>query len=124
MRIDGEVSLRKVADGDISVAVNSDAEIVSDIIIGGEIVLENENDGDIALVVQTDGIDGLVYTIETGLPDPYDGEYIVTPKVTAQTLETAHKYMWDDVTIKKIPAYDVSNDAGGRTFYIADDLED
>lgn len=49
---------------------------------------------------------------------PYAGPYIVTPKVEAQTLETARKIMTDDVNIKAIPFFDTSNIAGGQTIYI------
>ena len=33
-------------------------------------------------------------------------------------LETAKKLMTDDVTVKKLPRYDVANEAGGTTIYI------
>ena len=49
----------------------------------------------------------------------YDGDYIVTPGVDGQTLETNSKLMDDDVTIKAIPYYDTTNPAGGSTVYIA-----
>ena len=50
---------------------------------------------------------------------PYTGPYTVTPKVEAQTLETARKIMTDDVNIKAIPFFETSNNAGGETVYIA-----
>lgn len=49
----------------------------------------------------------------------YDGEYEITPTVDAQTLPVAEKTMREDLTVKEIPVYDVSNTAGGTTFYIA-----
>lgn len=54
-----------------------------------------------------------------GSAEPYEGEYAVTPTVEGQKLKTANKYMSDDLTIEAIPAYEVSNDSGGQTFYIA-----
>lgn len=51
--------------------------------------------------------------------DPYRGAYEVTPKVDEQVLQTAQKLMADDVTINAIPIYDVSNNSGGSTVYIA-----
>ena len=54
--------------------------------------------------------------------DPYTGSYQVTPKVNAQTMPTAQKLMTQDVTIKAIPIYDVSNGSGGRTVYIAKEV--
>lgn len=52
----------------------------------------------------------------------YDGPYIVTPKVEAQTLATAEKYMDCDVTVHAVPFYAVSNDRGGNTVYIAKEI--
>lgn len=50
----------------------------------------------------------------------YEGEYEVAPSMKNDiTLETAKKVMTDNVTVKKIPRYDVSNEAGGTTIYIA-----
>ena len=51
--------------------------------------------------------------------EKYAGDYVVTPRVDAQMMPTKNKTMMDDVTIKAIPVYDVSNNAGGTTFYIA-----
>ncbi len=49
----------------------------------------------------------------------YEGEYEVTPSLSEEIkLETAKKLMTDDVTVKKVPRYDVSNEAGGKTVYI------
>lgn len=53
----------------------------------------------------------------------YDGEYIVTPKTVEQTLGTAEKFMTDDVTVREIPYYEVSN-TSGITVYIADNIND
>lgn len=50
------------------------------------------------------------------LPD-YKGEYEVTPKETQQVLQTKNKSMADDITVKEIPTYEVSNNAG-TTFII------
>lgn len=50
------------------------------------------------------------------LPD-YNGEYEVTPDEEEQTLFTKNKSMKDDVIIKAIPTYEVSNSTG-TTFII------
>ena len=65
--------------------------------------------------------------VELGRPvymggEPYDGSYEVTPKVSAQTLPTANKLMLDDVSVRAIPYFDVSNPAGGNTIYIANEV--
>lgn len=49
----------------------------------------------------------------------YEGVYDITPKVVEQRMETKDKLMRDDVTIKSIPFFNVSNTSGGTTVYIA-----
>ncbi|MGM9763498.1 MAG: hypothetical protein ACI3ZQ_05725 [Candidatus Cryptobacteroides sp.] len=54
----------------------------------------------------------------------YTGEYSVTPSAdSAQTLETAQKYMGGNVTVEKIPYYEMDNPSGGTTIYIGSDGE-
>lgn len=52
----------------------------------------------------------------------YIGNYEVTPKVDAQSLKTKDKHMTDDVTIKSIPFFKVSNETGGNTVYIGNEV--
>ena len=53
----------------------------------------------------------------------YDGEITIIPQVeNTQTLKTAGKYLEQDVQVKEIPQYSVSNDAGGTTFIIGKEL--
>lgn len=68
---------------------------------------------------------GNFYGVTEQPPDAeiYTGQYNVTPKPEAQSLNTAQKLMTDDVTIKSIPYYDVSNTAGGRTVFIGKEIE-
>lgn len=54
--------------------------------------------------------------------DPYEGDYVVTPKVVEQTMPTKDKIMGDDVTIKSIPFFNVSNTSGGDTVYIGNEV--
>lgn len=58
--------------------------------------------------------------VEVTKYETYDGEYTVIPTLENQTLATADKLMKQDVTIEKIPHYEVSNNAGGTTFIIAE----
>ena len=52
------------------------------------------------------------------LPE-YDGEYSVTPSTEEDiTLATANKALNDDITVKKIPYAEVSNNKGGITAII------
>lgn len=52
----------------------------------------------------------------------YEGGYEVTPKVSEQTLPTAKKLMSEDLTIKEIPYFEVGNNSGGDTVYIAKEI--
>lgn len=52
----------------------------------------------------------------------YKGAYEVTPKVTEQSLKTKDKHMTDDVKIKSIPFFNVSNTSGGSTAYIGSEV--
>lgn len=54
---------------------------------------------------------------------PYVGEYSITPKVEKQTILTKDRVMLDDVTVHAIPFFEVSNQAGGNTIYIAGEVE-
>lgn len=54
--------------------------------------------------------------------EQYSGEYVVTPKVDEQTLETKDKVLTEDVTIKSIPFFKVSNNKGGDTVYIGNEV--
>lgn len=53
--------------------------------------------------------------------DDYDGQYIITPSSNSQILETGNKRLLENIEIKAIPYYDVTNEYG-RTIYIGGDL--
>lgn len=48
----------------------------------------------------------------------YNGAYSVTPKAYEQQLETENRKMTNNVTVKEIPYFEVSNSAGGNTLNI------
>lgn len=50
--------------------------------------------------------------------EQYTGSYEVTPKTEETILQTQNKLMTDNLTVKEIPFYRVSNPAGGETVYI------
>lgn len=54
--------------------------------------------------------------------EQYTGPYEVVPKVNSQTLSTARKMLRDDITVREVPYYEVSNQFGGNTVYIAKEL--
>lgn len=88
------------------------------VVIGGDTSLVQKVDGDCTLSVNVDGVSGVITTIEPHARAIYDGDYTVIPKVTEQVLQTKEKVMINDLTVKEIPTYKVSNEAGGNTFII------
>jgi hypothetical protein len=64
-----------------------------------------------------------ISTSTDGATEQYTGDYEVTPRTIKQTLPTKKKVMIEDLTVKKIPFFDVSNDAGGVTVYIGEEIE-
>lgn len=59
------------------------------------------------------------------LGESYTGEYTVIPKAyNDQVLETQGLNMQNDVTVTKVPYYEVSNPRGGVTIYIAEDTNE
>ena len=52
----------------------------------------------------------------------YEGSYVVTPKVEAQVIPTANKFLSNDMTVKSIPYYEVSNTSGGSTVFIGKEV--
>lgn len=53
----------------------------------------------------------------------YEGDYEVIPTVDGLNMATRGKLMVDDVIVRAIPFYEVSNLSGGNTIYIADKIE-
>lgn len=54
----------------------------------------------------------------------YEGDYTVIPSTDEDiVLETKDKIMTDDLTLKKIPFHETSNDSGGITVYIGKEVE-
>lgn len=48
----------------------------------------------------------------------YTGEYTVTPDITPVVLPTRDKLMAEDVTVHKIPLWEIGNPQGGKTILI------
>ena len=54
--------------------------------------------------------------------EKYTGQYEVTPAVKNDViLRTANMIMTKDVTVNKIPQFEVSNESGGKTFIIGEE---
>ena len=74
-------------------------------------------------VNQTVGVAQGVITVPVYKDVPeYQGVYDVTPKVVEQRMETKNKVLRDDVIIKSIPFFNVSNTSGGSTVYIGNEV--
>ena len=61
--------------------------------------------------------------IVTTVTPPYVGDYIVIPQTNEQILPTNGLRMTDDVTVRSVPYYEVSNQSG-LTVYIAQDINE
>ena len=72
-------------------------------------------------ISSTDATFDFSFSGETSLPENYLGPYDITPLFSTQVLPTAKRLMRQDVTVKKIPQYEVSNDYGGYTLIIGDE---
>lgn len=48
----------------------------------------------------------------------YDGEYNVTPLITAQVLQTKDKLLTDNVTVEMIPTREIEGINGGVAFIV------
>ena len=53
----------------------------------------------------------------------YDGNYTIIPSVEEnQNLPTANKVMKEDLKVMKIPYFETSNNHGGQTVYIGNEV--
>lgn len=56
--------------------------------------------------------------------EKYEGDYTIAPSTEEDiVLVTKDKLMTDDLTLKKIPFHETSNDSGGITVYIGKEVE-
>ena len=66
--------------------------------------------------------DDFTVHFETGMASgacmPYEGSYEITPAIESQTLPTADRRMQADLTVLKIPYYEVGNTQNGKTIII------
>lgn len=94
-------------------------DISKTVVIGGEIslILNGVADGKIDLNTTINGQGSIVFVQHDSRYDPYTGLYEIIPTTDDQTLETKDKLMLNDMVIKEIPTYEVSNEYG-KTFYI------
>lgn len=50
----------------------------------------------------------------------YEGTYDVIPMCSEQIIDVEGKHMLEDICVKEIPYYEVTNDSGGKTVKIGD----
>ena len=86
------------------------------IVLDGTCALISKIDGDCTMRSVLDGVIEKIFHVSNHRE--YEGEYEVTPSSSQQVLETKHKLMADDVTVREIPYYQTSNESGGYTIYI------
>ena len=66
---------------------------------------------------------GEIIASGTAENEVYDGVYTIIPSAIAdKVLPTAEKLMENDLTVKKIPYSEVSNNVGGTTVTIGGDI--
>ena len=84
---------------------------------GGAVSINDDADG--SLEVIADGEMGIITEVVGGDLPYYTGDYVVTPTMEQQSLNTKDKILTNNVTVKKIPMYETTNLSGGTTVYIA-----
>ncbi len=90
----------------------------------GDAVLTGRVIADGSLSGKIHGTAVLSGAIQAGISDvpKYAGETTVTPKVENETvLPTRDKIVKDDITVLKIPQFEVSNTSGGYTLIIGEE---
>lgn len=79
----------------------------------------------VGVIAARQQLQGVVMIASTAQAETFAGPYSVTPKVASDViLETTKKLMREDVTVLKIPQFEVSNEAGGKTFIIGEEYYD
>lgn len=107
--------------------VSSSSKIIGSLFnntfLTGEVIQKNSIVGQVIETKEINGELSAAYTISTGPGgEPYQGNYAVVPKVEQQMLSTKGKTMLDNVVVYKIPYFEVSNNSGGETVYIANEI--
>lgn len=87
--------------------------------IGGSLGMSIDLRGDMS-IGGNDLSMGYAFGMSDGIKRFYEGPYVVTPKVGEQYLDTDLRAMHEDVTIKPIPYWEVSNPSGGTTVIIGE----
>ena len=119
-QIIGFVEDLKELTGDIVSVVEIVGDIYESLDLVGELSEEKQMACDLQLCDNLTGDVTIAFSMQT---EQYVGDYDVIPKIQQQELRTKHKYMTDDVKVHAIPYFEVGNNGGGTTVYIADEIE-
>lgn len=109
-------------EGKVSTSSKIIGSLFNTTFLTGEVVQKNSIIGQVIETKEISGELSAAYTTSTNPGEPYQGNYTVIPKVEQQILLTKGKTMLDNVVVYKIPYFEVSNNSGGETVYIADEI--
>lgn len=106
----------------IRIGVAKDTQKVKIGNLSNQQVYVRENSDNNSIIVKNSTYDRIIkvkpyYIGREDFPQ-YEGEYVITPKVSAQFMETKDKLMAENVEVKAIPISRVVNSGGGKTVYI------
>lgn len=91
-----------IQDNKLIGSISSNNKLVGNIRAGISVIGSLNQSNDLVAVIDTGSIS---YPI-------YDGEYIITPRVEEQILETKNKITQENIEIKEIPYYENANEYG------------
>lgn len=91
-------------------------DIVKEVSLSGALRAGDTLRGNITAEVS---LSGMVNAAAVADIPAYDGEYTVEPKLREEIImQTKGRRMTADVTVSKVPSYEVTNEAGGITFIL------
>ena len=92
--------------------------MAKEILLNGDMEKIQYRDGELSRSGSFQGELGVFLT--EGMPEDYRGETTIIPRARADViLPTKDTVLREDVTVKQVPFYATSNEAGGSTIYIA-----
>lgn len=120
-KLQGDINIQNQLSGSVNIssAGIQTPSIITKQSLDGDVDVASKLHGDISTQDKLLGSVS-ISSVFTASNEVYNGPYSVTPSVDAQTLNTKEKTMVDDVTIQKIPYYEVSNNSGGLTATICE----
>lgn len=124
MGINGTIRPQKAAHGTIGISPSSISGKISVLQSPGHVhgVLPSRQQTSGTVVMGATQVHSTINVIPTSEGVPYSGAYEVTPKTYVPVvLETMRRTMRDNVTVEKIPQFEVSNESGGTTLIIGEE---